>query len=97
MDNGSGGSYTSLIGYTSDSLSTSYTIAYNIVKGTSYRFIYRAKNINGWSGFSPATYITAAEVPQRPPAPVFYTATSTSVTLNLSPSTDSRGSDITSY
>lgn len=49
-------------------------------------------NINGWSGWSPITYITAATVPARPPAPVFLTANSTSLTLSLYPSVDNRGS-----
>jgi hypothetical protein len=86
-----------LIGYTSDSLETTYTKAYNITQGTMYRFRYRCRNVNGWSSYSPITYIAAATIPVRPPAPVFSTATATSITLNLFPSTDSRGSSITSY
>lgn len=62
-----------------------------------FRFRFRAKNINGWSDFSPIQYITAAAVPVRPPAPEFVTATAATITLVLSPSTDSRGSDITAY
>ncbi|WP_210131933.1 hypothetical protein [Staphylococcus sp. GDK8D30P] len=62
-----------------------------------YRFRYRSQNINGWSEFSPITYIRASTVPIRPPAPLFSTATASSITLNLFPSTYSRGSLINSY
>lgn len=62
-----------------------------------YRFRYRSKNINGWSSYSPITYITAATVPVRPPTPIFSTATANSITIDLFPSINSRGSQITSY
>jgi len=86
MDNGKGGTFISLIGGTSDSLETEYTISAGIQSGTLYRFRFRARNVNGWSSFSPISYIKAATVPRRPPAPVFNTATATSITLDLYPS-----------
>jgi hypothetical protein len=39
-------------------------------------------------------YIKAATVPSRPPPPQFKTATSTSVTLYLYSSTETRGGEI---
>lgn len=60
-----------------------------------YRFRFRSKNINGYSGWSPITYVKAATVPSRPPPPKFLTATSTSVTLLLYSSQYPRGSEIT--
>ena len=84
-----------MIGGNSDSLETSYTIADGLVSGSMYRFRYRSKNINGKSGWSATTYIKAASVPSRPPAPAFNTATATSITLNLYSSLDNKGSDIT--
>ena len=62
-----------------------------------YRFRYRSSNINGWSAYSPITYIKAATVPARPPAPTFLDANSTSITLNLYPTTNDRGSEIINY
>lgn len=62
-----------------------------------YRYRYRSKNINGWSDFSPIQYIRAATVPVRPPAPTFVTATASSITLSFYPTTDNKGSEITSY
>ena len=92
MDNGNGGDYMSLIGGTSNSLETTYTIQTGIIAGTMYRFRYRSKNSNGFSAFSPVTYITAAAVPSRPPAPTFVTATATSITISVSLSTNDNGS-----
>jgi hypothetical protein len=68
MDDGKGGNYTSIVGGTSDSLATEYSIG-NQTSGGLFRFRYRAKNVNGWSGFSPVAYIRAANVPARPPMP----------------------------
>lgn len=86
-----------VIGCSENSLETTFTVANEITSGTMYRFKYRSKNINGQSDWSPITYITAATVPARPPAPTFDTATANSITLSFSPSTDSKGSEITEY
>lgn len=57
MDDGKGGDFISLKGLTSDNLETSYLVDKGVVKGTFYWFRYWAKNINGWSGYSPIKYI----------------------------------------
>jgi hypothetical protein len=95
MDNGKGGVFTTLQGGSSRSLETSFTIAQGITSGTMYRFRYRSENVNGYSDWSPVTYITAATVPSRPPTPEFSTATATSITINVFSSLDSKGSEIT--
>ena len=92
MDNGLGGNFTSLIGFNSSSLETSYIVSTGLVTGLMYRFKYRSENINGFSLWSPVTYIKAATVPSRPPTPAFLTATSSSVTLLLYSSLYNRGS-----
>ena len=97
IDDGFGGDFISLIGADTDSLETTYTIEDGIVQGTIYRFRYRSKNVNGWSEFSPITYIKAATTPSRPPAPIFDGATATTIDLNFLPSEDSRGSEILRY
>lgn len=61
-----------------------------------YRFRYRSKNINGYSNWSPITYVRAATVPSRPPAPEFKTATATSITISVFSSLDDKGSEISS-
>ena len=97
MDNGQGGSFTSLVGYETNSLETTYTIESRIQAGAMYRFRYAAKNIAGWSGYSPISYIRAAAKPMRPPAPIFITATSQSIELKLSPTSDVRGAIVTRH
>ena len=97
MDDGKGGSFTIIGCGTTYCLNTAYTITSGISSGVIYRFRYRALNIAGWSSYSPITNIKAATKPTRPPAPIFVTANSTSITLNILPSTDVGGSPILYY
>lgn len=99
MDDGIGGPYTSLIGGdgAEESLETAFVVSQNITSGGIYRFTYRAKNVNGWSLFSPVTNVKAAARPQRPPAPTFKTATATSVTINMYQSSEDGGDLIINY
>jgi hypothetical protein len=83
-----------LIGSTTDSLESTYTVMNNITTGIMYRFRYRSRNVNGWSGFSPITYITAATVPLPPPAPTVALVDNTMVKLALTYSSDDGGSSI---
>ena len=85
VDYGYGGDFLSLIGGEGmeDSLETRFTVETNIVSGAMYRFRYRSENANGWSAYSPISYIKAAAKPARPPAPIFLDATATSVELGL--------------
>jgi hypothetical protein len=65
VDDGMGGAFTSIVGGDDSefNLDTYYTLSYNISSGGIYRFTYRAKNVNGWSLFSPITNIKAATKP----------------------------------
>jgi hypothetical protein len=65
------------------------------MKGTSYEYRYRGINVNGSGGWSPIGYLTAAQSPDRPPAPEYGSSTSTSITLLFSPTLDDGGSIIT--
>ena len=99
MDDGLGGDFASLVGDESsgDSLETDYEIAVGIVDGGLYRFRYRARNVNGWSGFSPIAYVRAASVPARPAAPTLDSVDATSISVSLSRSLDDGGSEILGY
>lgn len=81
MDDGLGGDLISLIGYQQDVLQTTLTISEGIIKGRDYKFIYRCKNVNGWSAFSGMTYIKAAIQPSRPLAPTLILATAKTMSL----------------
>ena len=69
MDNGKNGEFRTLIGRNTNSLETVFIIQEGVQTGEMYRFRYRSRNTNGVSGWSPITYIKAATVPSRPPAP----------------------------
>lgn len=97
VDNGMGGEFTSLLGFESASLETSYTFEENVASGSIFRFRYRSLNVNGWSEFSPISNIKAATSPSRPPRPQFVTADSSSLLIQLFESTSDGGEIITSY
>lgn len=98
IDNGIGGEFISLIGGGDEpNLETTYTFQNNVSSGSIFRFRYRVKNVNGWSEFSPISHIKAATLPERPPAPRFKSATSTTVSLDLLESTKDGGQIITAY
>lgn len=97
MDDGLGGSFSIIVGYTSNSLLTSYTISSNIVKGREYRFRYRVKNSVGWSGYSPIGFVLAANVPSTPPKPTFSSYSSDTLYLTIHPPKDNGGSPLLSY
>ena len=89
MDDGLAGDF-SVIFKTSDV--TFFVVTNGIIRGRTYRFRYRVSNVNGWSAYSEIGYITAFSIPSTPLAPVFISATGTSVTLELFFSDDDNGS-----
>ena len=66
MDDGAGGTFVEVVGFTEKYTLNSLLITSNIDSGSTYRLKYRAKNIHGWGGFSEVTYILAATVPSAP-------------------------------
>ena len=61
---------------------------YNITRGSTYRFMYRAQNVIGWSNYSPISYIRAATIPSAPQPISHVSSTSTSITINIAPCLD---------
>jgi hypothetical protein len=101
VDDGAGGDFHRLTGVekTDDHhyLKLSFTVYDGIVKGVTYRFRYRSLNNVGWSDYSPISFIRAASIPNKPPAPQLDAVTSSSITLSLSPAAEDGGSPITSH
>ena len=63
-----------------------------------FRARYRVKNAVGWSDYSPILYRRAASVPSAPPlAPSLVQATSTTLELSLTKSTDNGGAVIIAH
>lgn len=66
MDNGQGGIFVPVVSIIIDSLATTQTISTGVVKGRTYKFRYRARNVLGWGEYSPIGYILAAQKPSAP-------------------------------
>ncbi len=97
IDDGEGGDFNPVVGYSSVYLLQTFGITDQIEKGTVYRLRYRVKNAIGWSDYSPVAYIQAATKPVAPDQPTYVSSTSTSVTLSIPPSIDDQGSPIIKY
>ena len=96
IDDGMGGDFNPVVGYSTDYLLFFYTHE-GVTRGTNYRLRYRAKNRIGWSEYSDIVYVLAATKPQKPPAPTLQSTDSTSITLNLLQTLDNGGSPIIRY
>lgn len=66
MDDGQGGDFFPVVGFSNPYLLLKYAITERVVKGTVYRLRYRVKNAIGWSEYSPIAYIQAASKPIAP-------------------------------
>ena len=84
-------------GLLADSLSTTANF-FDVVKGRIYRVRYRVRNDIGWSSdYSPIGYVKAADVPARPPAPIFISGSATKVDIALQPTSDNGGAELEGY
>jgi chloramphenicol O-acetyltransferase len=70
-------------------LATRWTVV--LIQETIYEFRYRVKNSVGWSEFSPAVTITAADLPSQPSPPTLVSASDTEITLLFSLQTVNNG------
>lgn len=57
IDDGKGGDFKPVVGFTNVYLLNDFAITDNIEKGTIYRLRYRVRNAIGWSDYSPIAYI----------------------------------------
>jgi hypothetical protein len=97
MDDGLAGPFTSLVGFSTYSLQTSFIATHGVVKGREHRFRYRALNMIGWGAFSAESYVLAATVPAAPPQPTFVSCINGVMTLQIPPSNDNGGTAIYKY
>jgi len=70
IDDGLGGSFTTIQGLTSNSLSLSVSKSTGVIAGRTYRVRYRARNAIGFGSYSDIGYILAARKPDTPVPPV---------------------------
>ena len=98
MNDGKGGAfYTVHGGDDSPTLSLGVTVRNNIITGTAYEFRYRARNIVGWTAWSPTSSLSASTVPTAPSRPVYTSSTTSQIILSFSKSPDNGGALITDY
>jgi hypothetical protein len=63
IDDGAGGAFVEVDGFTSPYTLNSITITDQITSGLTYTLRYRAHNIHGWGDFSNEVEILAATIP----------------------------------
>ena len=98
-DDGAGGDLSSLYGAAAafqSNLALTFT-DFDVVKGTTYRYMYRARNVNGWGDFSEVAYLFAASVPAQPRAPSLVSVDDDEISLRLYTSEDTGGNDLLAY
>lgn len=83
MDDGQGGDFTSVGGYSPISMVTTYTVTSGIQRSLTYGFRYRTLNGAGWSPYSDILYAIAATTPAAPPAPTLDSATGSQIVLGF--------------
>jgi hypothetical protein len=94
-DDGLGGDYFNLYNILTN-LGTGHTDK-AVVVGRLYRYIYRARNLNGFGEFSDPGYLYAASPPSKPAPPTLMNVDTDSITLQLHTPLSTGGSPITSY
>jgi len=98
IDDGVGGEFSILTGFTTASLATSHLVTTGISQGLSYRVRYRAKNAYGWSEYSETAIILAAQPPAKPvAAPQTVSTSDTTIQVLLDLDIENGGSPITRY
>lgn len=96
-DEGRGdGTFTALVGESSNSLIDVYTVSSGVTRSGLYAFRHRAANIFGWGGYSPAVTITAATKPDQMAAVLTTVTASSKVRFSWVPP-DDRGDPIQAY
>ena len=95
-DDGVDGPFVTLFGFNPFSLSTSY-LDKNIILGSTYKYIYRARNLNGWSPFSYPSYIKALVAPNQPNQPLINSFSTTAISIQISPLINYMGSSTMTY
>ena len=80
-DDGNNGDFNRI--YTVDNVLANTYIDYNVQKGKTYRYKYRARNINGWGEFSASGYLFAADTPSKPESPTLFKVSDTIISVDL--------------
>ena len=93
---GSGTTFIDLIGLSSDSLVLEFTQSVAGAAGSIYTFRYRARNVIGWSNYSPTTDIVAASAPTSP-LNVVVSLVGTNIIVSWSLPSSTNGDSVIAY
>jgi hypothetical protein len=96
IDDGRGSDFTALYGDLVDTLSLS-TLYTNVTTGLLYRARYRARNIIGWSDYSPIGFLLAASKPEAPEPAIYNGATDGTISLVINKAVENNGSPISAH
>ena len=66
-------------------------------EGVTYRYQYRARNVNGWGSFSGVAYLFAAARPARSAAPSLLSVSDGEIALQLYAPAETGGADVQAY
>jgi titin len=89
-------SYQTLYGLNINSLAISF-VDKNALAGNEYKYIYRARNINGWGDYSYIGIIKAIFKPSKPTNLIMNSALTTTIVLGITPLQDFKGSSSMTY
>lgn len=76
------------------SLSTLYK---NVTRGLLYRARFRARNVIGWSDYSPIGFLLAASKPEAPEQAIYNGATDGTISLIINKAVENNGSPISAH
>lgn len=94
-DQGLGGAFSELVGFSTNSMLTTYTIT-GLTSGNDYKFRYRVENLFGYSDYSPEVTLTAKAIPDQVATPSSFVNSGTNVVITwVAP--NANGGTISSY
>ncbi len=85
------------LGESEDNIHLTFRVRRTLVQGQMIEARYRAKNSNGWSGWSNSGFLQMIGPPERPERPVYIASTANTIELRIIPVTDNNGGHITKY
>lgn len=97
MDDGLGGDFVTLTGFSPSSMIRHFTVSQGVVKGRDHRFRYRVRNAVGWGEYSEESFVLAAVVPSAPFQPIFSSFSAGTLFVEVGVSEDNGGTAILDY
>lgn len=77
-------------------MALTYTVT-GLLKGSTYGFRYKARNLYGWGPYSETSFLLVAIEPGKAAQPTFISADDNNIFVELNLNTENRGTEITSH